>query len=414
MACSSPPFFEHALDYAIPLSMQWDLTWRCDHQCVHCYLTDRRQAELSYDEGVDLLDQLAQAGVMMLLISGGDPFLRPDALDLLKAASQRGFDLKINTHGNFIDEDLADELVQLTVSRVSLSVYSIYQDEHEAITLIKGSHQKTLNAACLLIERGIEVNFKTPVMLHNRTGWEGVGPLAEEMGAKWEVDGHIIADDQSDFGLCKIGVDPTDRVLAVLNAMAPHRHAASSFEHLPPTPSSARTCSAGTVSGYVSPDGRIFPCINWREEMGAIREHGFSEIWHQSPVAQKQREVRRASYLQDCQGCAFHHHCNYCPGISHAETGDATRRSAYVCERTHITMGAIEYLTRLNDEQKPIPKIDSSEALELFNQPVPFAQRQWAARSAGVSRPSDGLYPQATSSSLPLSALVQITDPRST
>ena len=215
----------------------------------------------------------------MLLISGGDPFLRPDALDLLKVASQKGFDLKINTHGNFIDDDLADELSKLNVSRVSLSVYSIYEDEHEAITLIKGSHAKTLRAARLLVERGVEVNFKTPVMLHNRTGWEGGGPLAHEIGAKWEVDGHIVPDDQSDFGLCKIGVDPTDRVLAVLNAMAPHRDAAVSFEDLPPTPSSARTCSAGTVSGYVSPDGRIFPCINWREEMGEIRQQAFAEIW---------------------------------------------------------------------------------------------------------------------------------------
>ena len=75
-------------------------------------------------------------------------------------------------------------------------------------------------------------------------------------------------------------------------------------------------------------------------------------------------------------------------------------------------MGAIEYLTRLNEDQKPIPKVDSSDAFELFNQPVPFAQRQWAARSAGVSRPHDGLYPQASSPSS-LSSLVQITDPRS-
>ena len=70
--------FQSTLDEATPLSMHWDLTWRCDHKCVHGYLTERRQDELSFEEGEGLLDQLAEAGVMMLLISGGDPFLRPD------------------------------------------------------------------------------------------------------------------------------------------------------------------------------------------------------------------------------------------------------------------------------------------------------------------------------------------------
>jgi MoaA/NifB/PqqE/SkfB family radical SAM enzyme len=123
MSCS-PNFFESALDQAIPLSMQWDLTWRCDHKCVHCYLTDRHQDELTLDECKDILDQLAKAGTMMLLLSGGDLFLRPDALQIIREARMRSFDVKINTHGNHIDQALAIELAQLKLSQVSLSVYS--------------------------------------------------------------------------------------------------------------------------------------------------------------------------------------------------------------------------------------------------------------------------------------------------
>lgn len=404
--CELPDLFESALDEAIPLSMQWDLTWRCDHKCVHCYLTERRQEELSYEEGVKALDQMAEAGVMMLLISGGDPFLRPDALDLLKAARARAFDIKINTHGNFIDDALADELARLSPSRVSVSIYSEHPHEHDAVTLIKGSHAKSVAALERLSARGVKVNIKTPVMSHNATGWAGVERLAERLGATWELDGNIIPDDQSDFGLCKIGVDPTERVLATLKAMAPHRAQAVPFYELPPTPSSNRTCSAGTVSGYLSPDGRVSPCINWREWMGSVREQSFQELWYNSAVAQRQRELRRASYLRDCEGCSFHQHCNYCPGLSHAETGDPGRRSAYVCERTHITMSALEHLTRLNKEGAPIPEPRSAQALSLFEGDPTFAERQWAARSAGLSHPSERARPRVDGQ------LIQIEEPR--
>ena len=413
MGCETQlSIFDAALEDAIPLSVHWDLTWRCDHKCVHCYLTERRQPELTYEEALVALDQMADAGVMMLLISGGDPFLRPDGLKIMKAARARHFDVKINTHGNFIDDEVADQLAEINVSQVSISLYSIDPLEHEAITLIEGSHQKSLDAARRLVARGVKVNLKTPVMVHNQAGWRGVESIAQELNAKWEVDGHIVPDDQSDFGLCKIGVDPTDRVLAALAAMEPHRAAAATYDQLPGTPSERRTCSAGTVSGYLSPDGRVFPCINWRDELGSIRVQSFGEIWRESPAAQRQRAVRRSSYLKDCDGCAFHHHCNYCPGISHAETGDPGRRSAYVCERTHITMSALEHLTRLNEQDAPIPKPNSPEADQLFNAPPTFAERQWSARRAGLSRPGDRLRSHDVQLRATHTNLIQIEDPR--
>lgn len=404
--CGSTPhagtFFEHALDQAIPLSMQWDLTWRCDHKCVHCYLTERRQPELSLEEAITVLDQLAAAGTISILFSGGDLFLRPDALDILRAARERRFDLKINTHGNHIDDRVADELAEMGVYKVSVSVYSYGPEEHEAVTLIPGSHAKTLAAAKRLIERGVRVNFKTPVMLHNRTDWHRVGQLADEMGASWEIDGHIVPDDQSDFGLCSIGVHDTERMLAVIKGTEDRRAEVVPIDELPDTPSSNRTCSAGTASGYITPDGRLWACINWRDEIGSLREHSFQDLWHGSAKAQEIREIRRSHYLVDCDGCTFHTKCSYCPGISFAETGDAGRRSTYVCERTHLTMGAIEYLGRLNDQDAPIPLPGSPEAEALFSGAPTFAERQFAARKAGFAKPADRLTV----------GLVQIIDPR--
>ncbi len=379
-----------AMAEALPLSVHWDITWRCDHKCVHCYLTERRQPELSLDECIGVLDQLAEAGTLMLLISGGDPFLRPDAVDFLRAARDRTFDVRINSHGNHIDAHVADALAEMGIARVALSVYSAVPEDHDRVTRIPGSQQKTIAAARLLVERGVEVRFKTPVMLHNRQSFPTVGPLAASVGASWELDAHIVPDDQSDFGLCTIGVDPTDRMLAMLHDLARHREHVTPVAELADTPSDARTCSAGTASAFIGPAGQLYPCINWRDPIGDLRQTPFAELWRDSPTVRRQRQITRASYLGDCDGCGFHGKCGYCPGISHAETGDAGRRSAYVCERTHLTMAAIEHMDRLNRTNAPVPQPGSPEAARLFDRPT-FAERQLAARRAGVTRPADRL-----------------------
>ena len=161
-------FVKAAMAQCIPLNVHWDLTWRCDHKCVHCYLTDRRKDDLTLDEAIGVLDQLVDAGTLSLLISGGDPFLRPDGIDIIKAARARDFDVRINTHGNFIDDELADVLAEIGVAKVSISVYSDNPEHHDAVTLIPGSHAKSVAAARRLVDRGVTVNFKTPVMVQNR------------------------------------------------------------------------------------------------------------------------------------------------------------------------------------------------------------------------------------------------------
>ena len=80
-----------ALRLGIPLGVQLDLTYRCNERCVHCYLDHDDHGELTFAEITDLLDQLAQAGVFFLTISGGEIFLRPDLFDILGHARKLMF-----------------------------------------------------------------------------------------------------------------------------------------------------------------------------------------------------------------------------------------------------------------------------------------------------------------------------------
>jgi MoaA/NifB/PqqE/SkfB family radical SAM enzyme len=88
---------EKALRLNIPLSVQLDLTYRCNERCVHCYLDHDDHGEMTTSEIKDVLDQLAEAGVFFLSLSGGEPFMRRDFFDLLEHARRLLFNVKVFT-----------------------------------------------------------------------------------------------------------------------------------------------------------------------------------------------------------------------------------------------------------------------------------------------------------------------------
>ena len=383
-----------------PFSAHWDITWRCDHSCIHCYLVDRKTEELTFEEGSKLLHEMADLGVFSLLISGGDPFLRPDCLDILRLAKKLNFDVSINSHGNFIDDDVADVLAEIGISVIGLSLYSGVAEDHEAVTRIKGSFQKTVDAARRLTERGVDVVLKSPVTRHNARTVDIAAKIASDMGLRHRRDPHLLPDEKGDFGLMNIRPDRETRIIHSLKYLDSQRDVMLGGGFTPAR-SESSPCKAGHSNFFIGPDGKIFSCVQLRNEAGDWRKQSLSDIWYNSPVFNELRGISRASYLVDCEGCSFHNFCSYCPATSYNETGSPGRRSKHTCEATHITMSAKEYMERLIESGQPVPEIGSPEAAKMFETST-FADRQWAARQAKFATQRDRLVPN----------LVQIGEPR--
>ena len=160
----------------------------------------------------------------------------------------------------------------------------------------------------------------------------------------------------------------------------------------------ARTCRQGQVSvTFHLTDVFIIPLTGVKKSV-SCESRKFDDLC----VVQlsKSRGPLLAVVIDDYDGCTFHSTCGYCPGISHAEHGEPGRRSADVCERTHVTNAAMEHMNLIQVEERRVPLPDSQEAHELLSGST-FAERQWAARRAGISKATDRLRPQ----------LVQIVEP---
>src|SRR5256712_4648715 len=143
-----------ALKLGIPLSVQLDVTFRCNERCVHCYLDHNDYGEMTTAEIKDLLDQLAAAGVFFLVFSGGEVFLRRDFFELLEHARSLLFSVKVKTNAIMIGEKEADRLAELGLHGVQGRGYSHRPEVHDRITKVPGSLERTLAGSRPVRRRG--------------------------------------------------------------------------------------------------------------------------------------------------------------------------------------------------------------------------------------------------------------------
>lgn len=327
-----------AQELVVPLGIHLDVTYRCDLDCVHCYLTDRQRDELTLEEYEALFDELRALGTLFLLVSGGEIFHRPDGLDILKAAAKRRFELRIITHGGHIDAELAAELAAIGVRVVAMSIYATDAETHDAITKVPGSWQRTVDAARNLRAVGVPVMFKCVLMDGNRGVVDAMQKLAHDLNCGIEFSINVKGDNEGGDALMDLNVDLDERV-AVFDCVYPNLVSADALPAFSPD---EHTCLAGNASCYIAPNGDVQPCLEWDERAGNIRDAGFTDVWKNAPVFRAARTIRRGSFT-GCSSCDNFSHCSLCPAKAQRETGSTTGSAPSKCrETTAVAIGFAE------------------------------------------------------------------------
>ena len=140
---------QKALNLGLPISVQLDITYRCNERCVHCYLDHDDHGEMT-TASTELLAQLAGK---RLSAQRRKFSLRRD-FEIMERARQLLFNVKVKTNGVMIHEKEAARLRQLGVEQVQISVYSHRTEVHDAITKLPGSLKRTIRAIRFLKSRG--------------------------------------------------------------------------------------------------------------------------------------------------------------------------------------------------------------------------------------------------------------------
>jgi radical SAM protein with 4Fe4S-binding SPASM domain len=354
-----------------PLSVHFDLTYRCNERCVHCYLDHDDHGELTTTECLKVLEDLARSGTLFLTFSGGEIFLRPDLYEILAAARRLHFDISLKSNALLVTPERAARLREFGVRRVQISVYSDVPAIHDAITKVPGSLERTLAAIPILLEHGLQVKLACPLMQENLMAYRGVMALAEKLGVPYILDLTItpMMDGSSGPLEHRASVSSLLPVLRdpALNACKPQPSSAatSTVDAVPATFGSAVSsgiesaayedlpCSAGHNSCYISPYGDVFPCVQLPQAAGNLRREKFDDIWYHAPQLERLRAIRE-SQLPVCSQCEIRSYCERCPGLALMEGGDilgAYERACALAEEKARLAGVAAPISALHLKQ---------------------------------------------------------------
>jgi AdoMet-dependent heme synthase len=334
MSALTDRLFARTVARGIPLSVQVDVTMRCNERCVHCYRVVESRPELSTDELRRLLDELADAGTLYVTFSGGEVFLRRDLFEIVEHAKGRRFDVRLKSNALLVTDANAARLRALGVRQVDVSVYSADAAVHDGVTLVRDSLARTLEGVRRLRDAGVGVKLNCPLMTVNIAGYRAVRELAERLGVAWGFDPMITARNDGDPAPVRLRIGGgalrrvlDDPALGVDRCTADGPGPRDDLDDIP--------CGAGHNACHVSAYGDVSPCVSMPIVCGNVREEPFSMIWHRSPAMLRVRSIRIRD-LHSCAGCAAGRFCSRCPGQALVEDGDLHGPSTAACDHALV------------------------------------------------------------------------------
>ncbi|MBN2302214.1 MAG: radical SAM protein [Lentisphaerae bacterium] len=315
---------QKTFDKRIPLSAHIELTYRCNLSCIHCYATDRSLPnEMTTDEIRNVLHHLHDMGCLFLTFTGGEIFCRNDTLALLKYARQLGFAIHAFTNGTLLTNEMINQLADIELLSVEMSLYATDHTVHDAITQKPGSCAKTMTALTACAEKGLNVKVKTILMTYNIDQFESISQFAVNIGASHVFDFVLVPADNGSRPMEKYGLSQK----MIEQFIAARRNPDQSVPEAPC--GSAPLCGAGSNTLCITPTGNVLPCLAIRKPVGNIRNNTINEIW-ESPALDEIRSLRYYD-LEQCRGCKYAKYCTRCPGVALAECGKLTAKSPSAC-----------------------------------------------------------------------------------
>jgi radical SAM protein with 4Fe4S-binding SPASM domain len=325
-----------------PFLVALNLTHRCNLKCAHCYLdagTRRRGGadELDTEEVTALIDQIAAlSDETMVVLTGGEPLLRPDILALARHASGHGLMVVIGTNGTLLDDARVAALKQAGVRAAGISLDSLDPAYHDGFRGLPGSWEKAMAGIDACRRGGLMFQIHFSVTDDNAGELEDMIAFAREAGAsvlnvfflvctgRGEKVTNISRAVYEDVLQRVAEAARDEQELLVRARCAPH-FKRMALEMDPPLPVTlaqgyeAGGCLAGTRYCRVTPEGEVTPCPYMEVSAGSIREAEFAALWHGAPLF---AQLRAPKLEGRCGACEYAKLCGGCRARPLAKFGN--------------------------------------------------------------------------------------------
>jgi radical SAM protein with 4Fe4S-binding SPASM domain len=281
----------------VPLVVSWNLTRKCNLKCPHCYInatTQELKNELTTEESKNLIDQICEVSRPLLILSGGEPLLRPDVYELVRYGASKGLKMGLGSNGSLIDATAAKRLKNAGIETVSISLDSHIPEQHDEFRGVRGSWEKAVGAIKALQENGVLVQVNTTLTQQNYDQIDDIMSLAENLGVE---NFHLFFLVPTGRGVKMADISPAkyeNMIKTTFAKVAKHKlnvrpSCAPQFMRIAKDMGLdmsrwIRGCLAGLYYCRVYPNGDITPCPYLPIKLGNIREKSFKEIWFNSDM----------------------------------------------------------------------------------------------------------------------------------
>jgi radical SAM protein with 4Fe4S-binding SPASM domain len=354
MGCPDPTSygeFSHSLHAKIgngrwPATGTFEMTRRCNFACTHCYNNlpagdlAARRAELTREEHYRLLDEVAEAGCLWLLYTGGEIFARADFFDIYTYAKRTGFLITLFTNGRAITRKIADFLAEWRPFRIEITLYGHTRETYERLTRMPGSYDGSMRGVHLLAERGLPLVLKTVVTKTNQIEFPAIRRFAEqEMGTEFRFDGMLNGRVDGKPGPVSERLTPEE--IVALDLGDPVRRdgwvKAAAAQPEPPESDGSLgqlySCGGGYHGFSIDPYGILRICALSTRDGYDLRTGTFREGWEE---ALGRIRAKPATRRTKCTDCRLKMLCGMCPAMGELEHGDPEKVVEPFCEVGHL------------------------------------------------------------------------------
>lgn len=344
---------KRASDTKTPINGSLELLPLCNMNCDMCYVRlSREEMEAqgrlrTADEWIEIGTQMKDAGVLFLLLTGGEPLLFPDFKRLYLEFRKMGFILTINTNGTLIDEEWAKFFAEHKPRRINITIYGSSEEEYEELCHYPGGFAKTIRAIQLLKEHGIDVKAAGSATKANRNNIERIIEIGNELDVPVRVDTYmlpatrernkpyneqtrLIPEEAAEVRVKALRMemgeemftDFVKRNLFIVDNMIP--------EDAVPAPMS---CYAGSCSFSINWQGEMHPCVILTNPATNVFEYGFENAWKRDMEG-----VSKILLNPKCTACRMRPLCRTCAASALYETGSYDGVPDYMCRYAQETI----------------------------------------------------------------------------
>ena len=351
----------------------WETTRRCPLACRHCRGAARDAAydnELTTEEGLCLIDGIAEFAKPILILTGGEPLFRPDIFELALHASGKGMRVVMSPCGQFIDAEGVRQIKESGIVRLSISLDGATARSHDAFRGVSGAFDKTLAALSRLKEAGIEFQINTTVSKLNHQELPAILALAKTTGAVAfnpfflvptgrgaAIADLILSPEEHEAALTWVAEKAFGDSLDVHPTCAPHfnrilRQGALHKENTPKRKRllASRGCLGGNGFIFISHQGILQPCGFLDISCGNVRDAGFNvkKLYEESELFNQRRN--RKDYRGKCGVCEFLDACGGCRARALKQAGDVLGEEPYCLYQPKKNMNEIIELDEIDRE----------------------------------------------------------------